>query len=328
MAISDTTIEAVGLSPTGRRGGRFVRTAHTVPGGLKWILPGFILSVGLIYYSIIYSGYLSFFDWGGGRSRMIPVGLGNYAEAFNDPVFWKALRNTIAYFLVVFVVQVVGAVLFAAAMHSKVYLSNLYKVIIVIPVVVAPATMAPAHIQVWQTNGTVNAILNGLGLDSLTQGWLGQSTTSLMVIILVSSWGAIGFGFILYYAAMGQIVPEILEAARIDGAGNLRILFSIVLPMVRPITISLAILNFISALKLFDSVWLITQGGPANSSEFLGTMIYAETAGTQRNLGYAAALSMILLVIAVGTAVTIQLRSKERTRKPKPATRTREVSNV
>lgn len=328
MAISDKTIDAVGLSLAGRRGGRFAMTARTVPGGLKWILPGFIVSVGLIYYSIIYSGYLSFFDWGGGRSQMVPVGFDNYVQAFHDPVLWMALRNTIVYFVVVFVVQVVGAILFAAAMHSKVYLSNVYKVIIVIPVVVAPAIMAPAHIQVWQTNGTVNAILNGLGLHSLSQGWLGQSTTSLMVIILVSSWGSIGFGFILYYAAMGQIVPEVLEAARIDGAGNLRILFSVVLPMVRPVTISLAILNFISALKLFDNVWLITQGGPAHSSEFLGTMIYAETAGTQRNLGYAAALSMILLVVAVATAVTIQSRSKEKTRKPKLSKSTRELSNV
>jgi raffinose/stachyose/melibiose transport system permease protein len=277
-----------------------------------WILPGFIISVGLIYYSIVYSGYLSFFDWPGGRSRMTPVGFDNYIEAFTNSTFWTALRNTILYFVIVFAVQVVGGILFAAAMHSKIFFANVYKVIVVIPVVVAPATLAPAHIQVWQTDGTLNQILESTGLGFLAQGWLGQSTTSLIVVILVGCWGSIGFGFILYYAGMAQIDPEMLEAARIDGAGNLRMLFSVVLPNLKAITISLAILNFISALKLFDNVWLITQGGPAHSSEFLGTMIYAETAGSSRNLGYAAALSVILLVIAVSVSIIIQRRSSER----------------
>lgn len=293
-------------------GGQSRRAARLVPGGLRWILPGFVLSVGLIYYSIVYSGYLSFFHWGGGRSRMIPVGLGNYSAAFSDPVFWGALRNTLVYFAVVYVVQVVGGVLFAAAMHSKIYLANLYKIIVVIPVVVAPATLAPAHIQVWQSDGTVNAILRALGLGALRQPWLGQSTTSLLVVTLVGCWGSIGYGFILYYAGMAQIDPEIIEAARLDGAGNLRLLFSVVVPDLRPITVSLAILNFITALKLFDNVWLITQGGPAHSSEFLGTLIYSETASSDRNLGYASALSIIVLVIAVGSSIVIQVRGRER----------------
>jgi len=305
------TVQPAGTPRRPGRGGR--RRGALLPGGFRWVLPGFAISVGLIYYSIAYSGYLSFFDWGGGRQAMIPVGFDNYTEAFTDPIFWKAIRNTVVYFLAVFVVQVVGGVLFAAAMHSRIYLRNVYKVIVVIPVVVAPATLAPAHIQVWQTDGTFNRILDVLGMDFLVQGWLGQSTTSLLVITAVGCWGSIGFGFILYYAAMAQIDPEMLEAARIDGGGNLRILFSIVLPNMRPTTIALAILNFITALKLFDTVWLITQGGPAHSSEFLGTMIYAETAGSSRNLGYAAALSVILLVIAVTTSVVIQLRSRERT---------------
>lgn len=288
------------------------RASHLIPGGFVWILPGLIISVGLIYYSIIYSGYLSFFDWGGGRQRMTPVGLGNYVEALTNPVFWTAISNTIVYFVAVFIVQVGGGLLFAAAMHSKIFLANVYKVIIVIPVVVAPATLAPAHIQVWQTNGTLNQILENIGLGFLAQSWLGQSTTSLLVVTLVGCWGSVGFGFILFYAGMAQIDPEMLEAARIDGAGNFRLLFSVVLPNLKPITISLAILNFITALKLFDNVWLITQGGPAHSSEFLGTMIYAETAGSSRNLGYASALSVILLVIAVTISIIIQSRSKER----------------
>lgn len=312
MAIARTAAQSAVEPNRGEGGGRSKRAVHLQPGGLRWILPGFILSVGLIYYSIIYSGYLSFFEWGGGRGAMTFVGLDNFVEAFTDDAFWTALRNTAIYFVAVFAVQVVGGVLFAAAMHSKVHLKTLYKIIVIVPVVIAPATMAQAHIQVWQTNGTINAILEGLGLDGLAQPWIGQSSTAFWVITLVGCWGSIGFGFILFYAAMAQIDPEMLEAARMDGAGNFRVLWSIVLPNLKPITVSLAILNFITALRLFDNVWLITQGGPAGSSEFLGTLIYSETAGTQRNLGYAAALSIILLVIAVTTSILIQMRSRER----------------
>lgn len=295
------------------KGGRRDSAAHLIPGGLRWVLPGFILSVGLIYYGIVYSGYLSFFKWGGGRGKMTPVGFDNYIEAFSDPAFYTALRNTVIYFVAVFVVQVIGGVLFAAVMHSDLKFRNLYKVIVVIPAVVAPATMAQGHIQVFSTDGTLNTILKAIGLGSLTQSWIGQSTTSMLVVTLVGCWGSIGFGFILYYAAMAQIEPEMLEAARMDGAGNLRILWSIVLPNLKAITVSLAILNFITALRLFDSPWLITQGGPAGSSEFLGTLIYAETAGTQRNLGYASTLSVLLVIIAVSISILIYAKSREKT---------------
>jgi ABC-type sugar transport system permease subunit len=307
-------------------GGRPTRRARLLPGGLRWILPGFAISVGLIYYSIVYSGYLSFFDWPGGRALMTPVGLGNYLTALQDPVLWTALRNTLIYFVVVFVVQVAGGMLFAAAMHSKVRLANVYKVLVVIPVVVAPATLAPAQIQVWQSDGTINNVLGFFGLSSLEQSWIGQSTTSLLVVTLVGCWGAIGYGFILLYAGMSQIDPELIEAGRLDGAGNFRVLFSIVLPSLRPIIVSLAILNFITALKLFDNPWLITQGGPAHSSEFLGTMIYGETASTDRNLGYASALSILVLVIAVAVSIFMQLRGRERVARARG--RRKEVADV
>lgn len=324
-----TTDRAIGSGRTARSvrgGGRAQRRTRLLPGGLRWILPGFAISVGLIYYSIVYSGYLSFFNWPGGRALMTPVGFGNYITALQDPVLWTALRNTVVYFVAVFVVQVVGGTLFAAAMHSRVRFANFYKVLVVIPVVVAPATLAPAQIQVWQSDGTVNRVLGFFGLSGLEQSWIGQSTTSLLVVTLVGCWGAIGYGFILLYAGMSQIDPELLEAGRLDGAGNLRALFSIVLPTLRPIIVSLAILNFITALKLFDNPWLITQGGPAHSSEFLGTMIYSETASTDRNLGYASALSILVLVIAVAVSIVLQLRGRERT--SRDVRRNTEVTDV
>jgi raffinose/stachyose/melibiose transport system permease protein len=129
----------------------------------------------------------------------------------------------------------------------------------------------------------------------------------------VQIWSSIGIAFILFYAAMGQIDPEILEAARIDGASNIRVLVSVVVPNLKPVIVSLAILNAITALKLFDYPYLITGGGPANSSEFLGTYIYAQLFGVSRNYGYASALSILLLILALGVSIIMGLSARERT---------------
>jgi raffinose/stachyose/melibiose transport system permease protein len=112
---------------------------------------------------------------------------------------------------------------------------------------------------------------------------------------------------------MGQIDPEILEAARIDGASNVRVLVSVIVPNLKPTIVSLAILNAITALKLFDYPYLITGGGPANSSEFLGTYIYAQLFGVSRNYGYASALSILLLILALGVSIIMGLSARERT---------------
>jgi raffinose/stachyose/melibiose transport system permease protein len=117
--------------------------------------------------------------------------------------------------------------------------------------------------------------------------------------------------FVLYFAAMGQIEPEILEAARIDGAGNVRTLTSIIWPGVRGTTVALAMLSVIGALKTFDIPYLVTIGGPNYATEFLGTFIY-RSAITESKVGYAAALSIFLLVLALGMAILMQYRAREK----------------
>jgi len=294
------------------------------------------LSAGLIYFCIGYLGYISVLPWNWRPRRPATVqGFDSYVRAFNDDLFWTSLRHTLVFFVVTFVVQCILGIVFAALLHSRVYGGTIFKVLIFLPVVIAPAIMAPVHRRVFAVDGPINWILQHLGLiqvdatgnrdwtawaswaldrvglSEVTPNWI-QPATSLWVIIAVQIWSSIGVAFILFFAAMGQIDPEMMEAARLDGAGNVRVLASIVVPNMKAVIVSLAILNAITALKLFDYPYLVTAGGPAHSSEFLGTFIYAQLFGVSSHYGYAAALSILLLVLALVISFVMSVTARER----------------
>lgn len=281
------------------------------PIGLPWILPALVVSVGLLYYCIFYTAYISTLDWDGTSPLQEGVGAANYLKLLSDPVFKGALWHTAIFFVVSLSVQVVLGIVFACLLHSSLYLKTLYKVLIFIPVVLATATVAPVFRQIYAPDGTLNAVLSAVGLGDLTQIWLANSTTALLIVISVQIWQSTGVVFVLYYAAIGQIEPDIIEAACLDGAGNLRIILSIVWPGVRGTTIAIAILTAIGSLKTFDIPFLVTSGGPSYGTEFLGTEIYRVSISFAQ-VGYGAALSMVLLILALAAAVIINVGSRRR----------------
>lgn len=285
------------------------RRRHPVASGLPWILPAMVISIGLIYYCIGYTGYISTLDWNGSAPDPQSVGAGNYIRAFHDPVFLRALGNTLAFFVVTFVVQTALGVLFAVLLHSKIKAAVIYKVIIFVPVVLAPAVMAPVFRQIFAPDGQFNWVLEHIGLGFLAQPWIAQSSTALPVIMSITIWEWSGLTFILYFAAMSQIDTEVLEAARIDGAGNIRTLVSIIWPSVRGTTLALAMLSAIGALKTFDVPYLVTVGGPNYATEFIGTLIYRQSI-PQANVGYGAALSILLLILSLSMAILLQVRGR------------------
>lgn len=276
--------------------------------GLPWIIPAFAFIVLIIYYSIFYTFDLSTLKWNGLDPTQTSVGLDNYKKVFSDWIFWKAIGNTAVYFVFTFLIQNFLGFVFAAILHTKVWLATVHKCLIFIPTILAPATMAPVFRLLFSPQGLLQDIFNALNIG-ITVDWLARPNSALFVLMAVAIWQYTGMSFILYYAAMSQIDKEIIEAAHIDGAGNIRALASIVLPGCRGTTVSLAMLGIIGALKTFDIPYLITTGGPNHATEFLGTYIYRQGI-RQSHLGYAAALSVVLLVLAIGGALLVNKMNK------------------
>lgn len=279
--------------------------------GIVWILPAFLFLVIIIYYSIIFTFRLSAMDWDGLSPEMKSVGFANYIKIFKDDVFWKCIRNTIKYFIITFVVQNFLGFIFAAILHSEVRFATLHKCLIFIPTILAPATMAPVFRLMFSPQGMLQDLFSKVHIP-ITVDWLSKPQTALYVLMVIVVWEFTGMSFILYYAAMSQIDREMLEAAQIDGAGNFRILWTMVFPSCKGTTISLAMLGVIGALKTFDIPYLITTGGPDHATEFLGTYIYRQGI-RQSHLGYAAALSIMLLLLAViGAYLTNRANQEEK----------------
>ena len=278
--------------------------------GVVWILPAFLFLVVIIYYSMFFTFDLSTSNWDGLSPVREAVGLKNYEKLFGDKVFWKCLQNTAIYLVVTFIVQNTLGFIFAVILHSNVKLPTLFKCIIFIPTILAPATMAPVFRLLFSPQGLLQTVFDTLHLG-ITVDWLSRPDTALIVLMSVTIWEFTGMSFILYYAAMSQIDTEMLEAARLDGAGNLRTLWHMVLPGCRGTTVPMGMLSVIGALKTFDIPYLITTGGPMHATEFLGTYIYRQGI-RQSHLGYAAALSVVLLVLAiVGAFLTNKANTKE-----------------
>ena len=271
------------------------------------------MSGGLIYYCIAYTGFISTLTWDGVSPTRQSVGLDNYRQLLADPVFWGTLRHALLFFLVTLSAQVVLGIVFAALLHSKVWLGSIYKVIIFLPVILASATMAPVFREIFAPNGQFNSVLRFFGLGFLAQDWLAQPQTALGVIIAIGIWQSTGVAFILYFAAMSQIDGEMIEAARLDGAGAVPMFTRIIWPSVRGTTAALSILTAIWSLKLFDIPYLVTAGGPNFASEFLGTFIYRVSI-PQAQVGYGAAISIVLLILAVAAAIALTVGFRVRHR--------------
>ncbi len=314
------SMEAIGLErPAGSQGPKLrthARRTRPTSSQSSWtnylyIVPIFLFIIGFIYFAIIYTFYVSTLNWDGLSDERIYVGLKNFIQIFQDPIFFGALRNTALFAVLTISIQMILGLTIALLLRTQVVLKTIYKTIFFLPVVLAPAVIAYVFRHILDANlGELNLFLTASHLGFLAQSWLADPRFALFSLIGINIWEWTGFSFILYYAALTILDETLVEAARIDGANPLQVAWHVIFPLLRSTNFSLVILGVIGALKTFDIIWLTTGGGPGRATEFLPTYIYKKTI-LEFNAGYSSALSVMLLLIALVITV-IQLRAYQK----------------
>lgn len=276
--------------------------------GYAFILPAVALFGLMGLYTVGYGFALSFARWNGFTPNWTWVGFGNYLDLlYRDPVLAPethsdALR-TLAVVVAVPALTVLGGLPLAVALSRIRFLRSTFRTVFFLPYVTAGIAVFYAWTYVLEPDGSLNYLLQHVGLGTLAQpqGFLGNPTTAMPSLIVVMAWGAIPVAMILYLAGIQAIDPSVLDAARTDGAGELRTVTSVIWPLLRPITAAVILLNMRDALQGFQIFLIMTNGGPGGHTEVLGLEAYnlAFFNGLQPTLGQSSALGWMLFLVAL-----------------------------
>lgn len=276
----------------------------------KWspalfILPALVFYCYFVMYPLINTLYLSLCEWTGVGANKIFVGFRNYQTLVKDPLIWQALSHNIVWILVtVFVPTVLALILAVLLTTPKLRGMAIFRVTYFMPSVVS--LVAVSVVWKWifnQSYGTLNQVLKAVGLGFLRTSWLGNPNTALGALLTAGSWTHYGFCMVIFLAALQGMDGSLFEAAMIDGANSVQRFFYVTIPLLKN-TITLIVLNsLIGSFKVFDLVWIMTQGGPYHSTEVMSTYLYNQ-AFFMNNVGKGAASAMMLtVIIAICSAV-------------------------
>jgi raffinose/stachyose/melibiose transport system permease protein len=268
-----------------------------------------------VYLPLVQNLGFSTLEWDIYSGSQEFIGLDNYAKLVGDPIFWSSLWNNVLYAVVSLAFQVFGAIVLAAIIEGNRNdrWRRSLRAIYFIPSAISLTVAGLLFYFIYEPNlGLLNYVLDAIGLGALAQPWLGQESTAMISIIVMSQWQGFGYSTLLFAVAIQRIPSELCEAASIDGIGPVRRFFTITLPLVREMTGLMIIVTISGAFQVFNEVMVMTSGGPNNSTQVLGTWLYRN--GFVRNdFGYAAAIATVIFVVTLAIAL-VQLWINRRRR--------------
>ncbi len=282
------------LELTSKRRRREIRRA------LLMIGPALLLVAAVYLYPAFYTLTLSFAEFDLVRLKLGNfVGFGNYLELAGDPAFLGATLRTVYFgFLIAFSATVAGF-LIALLLDQKFYGRTIVRVVVVLPWAVPPVVAGVLWGQMFHADvGFVNALLSRAGIIDQYQIWLGDGWTALHVIAIAETWKAIPFMVLFLLAGLQSLPHHVFEAAKVDGASAGQRFRHMLLPLMMPIVIPLALIQFVWAMKAFDTIFVLTRGGPAGGTTTLNYFVYREAFQTF-DLGRAAAAAYVLLLVTL-----------------------------
>jgi len=272
-----------------------------------FIFPAFAVFSGMIIIPILFSGYYSLLEWNGiGSGRFI--GLQNYIELFvnNADGFGRSILNSVILALLSVFVQLPIALVIALILASGVKGEGFFRSVYFIPVIVSTTVIGQLWIKIYNPQyGLLNAFLKGIGLEVLTNEWLGNIKTALMAAFIPLVWQYVGYHMLLMYAAIKSIPRDITEAAKIDGASPVKAALKITIPLIMPIIEVCVVFAVIGSLKTFDLIYVLTGGGPMHATEVPSTLMF-NTIFHKYMYGYGSAMAIFIVVECLLLTVIIQ----------------------
>lgn len=275
-----------------------------------FVLPGTALLAILFVLPVAAVVIIAMSDWQFGAATLSFVGLTNFADVFADPNFRHSFLNTIVYVLIVVPGTIVFGLLIALLIEARPNWRGFYRAIHFLPFMATLAASAVAwEMLLHPTMGLVNQALSGLGLP--TANWLRDESTVLAALAFIGIWQNLGLAMVLFLAGLKAIPGDLYQAAAIDGAdGWLDRLRTVTLPMLSPVSMFVLIVVAIRAFQAFDSIAILTQGGPGGASEVILYTLYRESFEYLR-AGYGAAVTVVFLAIIVALTL-LQARLVEK----------------
>jgi ABC-type sugar transport system permease subunit len=275
-----------------------------------FVLPFVAVFVAFSVYPLIFTARLSFTDWrGSGAAEW--VGWDNYVYLLTSPGFWNSLANSGVLWILIIPAQLVIALIAAVLLdNAKLRLRGFYRVAFIVPFVTPLVAVAQIWVVVFDTNyGAVNSLLGLVGLPDV--GWLTTSEWAKPTLALLFLWKTTGFIIIILLSGLQSIDSSVYEAASLDGSNRVRTLWSITVPLLRRTLMFAVVLQTLAVFQMFAEPFVVTQGGPYNSTTTAGYYLYNHI--TRADLGTGAANSFLLVIIVMALSLVFVrlLRAKD-----------------
>lgn len=272
---------------------RTLTTTDKVVIALMLVIPAIIVT-GLVWGPALASIVLSFTDWNGigPLSDINFIGAENYDNVFNNyPPFQPALEHNLIWLVAFFIGPTVLGIFLAALLDKEIRGSKIYQSIFFLPVVLSLALIG----FIWQLiysrdQGLLNELFN-------TQtDWYGDPDVNLWAVLVAAGWRQTGYIMLLYLAGLKSVDPALREAAAVDGAGEVRMFFQVILPVMRPVNLVILVITVVDSLRAFDIVWVINKG--RNGLELISTLVTQNVIGEASRVGFGSALATIMILIS------------------------------
>lgn len=291
---------------TGRaRAGRPLQRRRAVAPYL-FLAPFYVLFAVFFIFPIGFTAYLSLSSW----DEVGPikfVGLANYSHLFHDPTFLTVVWNTVVYMLGSLVIAFVLALPLALALNSKYLVGrSIARLLYFAPIVTPGVAIAVVFNLIFGSNpGVVNGVLQAFGLKPVS--WLLSTTLSKIVVLILIAWQYIGLTMLYFLAGLQGVSPNLREAAQLDGASGWGVIRHVVLPSLRPMMLFVLVTTLIGSSQVFDQPFVLTAGGPINSSLSIANYIYQQGL-SDLDFGYASTIGVVLLVVVTAAGILLYRR--------------------